>query len=325
MNTTFLAFAVLLFLATVLSIEGVYLYWVSRHGAEAKRIAARIELGSSNAQAGGPALSILKDRKLSDWPWLTRVLAKVPGVQVLDRLLRQAGSTMTVGRFLGYSVACAAIGVVPSFVLPISVLIELGLSSAFALLPWLIIRRKRNQRMKQLERQLPDAADLIARALRAGHSFASALGMLAEELSDPLGAEFRTVFDEINFGVSMNTALYNLTERAPIDDLRYFVIAVVIQRESGGNLAEILTNIGVIIRERLKLFSKTRALSAEGRLSAWILALLPFVVIGVLTVLSPGFVKIFWTDPAAEKLAGICLGLMAVGILWMRKIVQIRV
>jgi len=125
--------------------------------------------------------------------------------------------------------------------------------------------------------------------------------------------------------VPMNTALHNLTERVPIDDLRYFVIAVLIQRESGGNLAEILGNIGFIIRERLKLFDKVKALSAEGRLSAWILALLPFVVIGVLSVLSPTFIKIFWTDPAAEKLAGFCLGLMVLGILWMRKIVRIHV
>jgi tight adherence protein B len=123
----------------------------------------------------------------------------------------------------------------------------------------------------------------------------------------------------------MNKALYNLTERVPIDDLRYFVIAVLIQRESGGNLAEILGNIGFIIRERLKLFGKIRALSAEGRLSAWILALLPFIVIGVLSVLSPNFMRIFWTDTAAEKLAGVCLGLMSIGILWMRKIVRIRV
>ncbi|PMS22124.1 pilus assembly protein TadB [Trinickia dabaoshanensis] len=325
MNTTFLGFAVLLFLATVLCIEGLYLFWVSRHGPEAKRIAARIELGSAAGQASATPLSILKDHKLSDSRWLVRVLTGAPGVQVIDRTLKQAGLKLTVGRFLGYTAGFAALGPVLGGLLHLALLVQLALACAFAVLPWLYVQRQRNQRLKQLERQLPDAADLIARALRAGHSFASALGMLAEELADPLGAEFRIVFDEINFGVSMNKALYNLTERVPIDDLRYFVIAVLIQRESGGNLAEILGNIGFIIRERLKLFGKIRALSAEGRLSAWILALLPFVVIGVLSVLSPNFMKIFWTDTAAEKLAGICLGMMAIGILWMRKIVRIRV
>ncbi|TAM55986.1 MAG: type II secretion system F family protein [Paraburkholderia sp.] len=325
MNTTFLAFAVLLFLATVLAIEGLHLYWISHHGAEAKRIAARIELGSAAGQASGPQLSILKDRKLSDSQWLVRLLTDVPGVHTFDRALKQAGMTMTVGRFLGYTFACAAIGPMLGVLLPISLLVQIVLACAFAVLPWLIVRRKRSQRLKELERQLPDAADLIARALRAGHSFPSALGMLADEMPAPLGTEFRIVFDEINFGVSMNTALSNITERVPIDDLRYFVLAVLIQRESGGNLAEILGNIGFIIRERLKLFGKIRALSAEGRLSAWILALLPFVVVALLSVLSPGFIKIFWTDPVAEKLAGLCLGMMVLGILWMRKIIRIRV
>ncbi|WP_116138621.1 type II secretion system F family protein [Trinickia diaoshuihuensis] len=325
MNTTFLGFAVLLFLATVLCIESLYLFWVSRHGREAKRIAARIGLGSAPGTAGAPPLSILKEHKLSDSRWLVRVLTDMPGVHTIDRTLKQAGMSATVGRFLGYSLCFAALGLALASLFHLAVLFKVAAVCEFATMPWFYVRRKRNQRLKQLERQLPDAADLIARALRAGHSFASALGMLAEELADPLGAEFRIVFDEINFGVSMNKALYNLTERVPIDDLRYFVIAVLIQRESGGNLAEILGNIGFIIRERLKLFGKIRALSAEGRLSAWILALLPFVVIGVLSVLSPGFMRIFWTDPAAEKLAGVCLGMMAIGILWMRKIVRIRV
>jgi tight adherence protein B len=325
MNMTFLGFAVLLFLATALSIEGLYLFWVSRHGAEAKRIAARIEIGSTIGKAEGEPLSILKQRKLSESKLLVRLLTDMPGVHRVECTLKQAGLTMTVGRFVGYSFICAAAAFALGLLFPLPFLVRLALAAACALMPWLAVQRKRSQRLKQLERQLPDAADLIARALRAGHSFASALGMLAEELADPLGAEFRIVFDEINFGVSMNTALYNITERVPIDDLRYFVIAVLIQRESGGNLAEILGNIGFIIRERLKLFAKVRALSAEGRLSAWILALLPFVVIGVLSVLSPDFIKIFWTDPAAEKLAGVCLGLMTLGILWMRKIVRIRV
>lgn len=325
MNTTFLSFALLLFLATVLAIEGIYLYWDSRHGPHAKRRAARIEGAWTDMRADGQPISILKRRALSDSPFAVRMLSDVPGIHGLDCMLKQAGSNWTVGRFVGYTLACAAAAFVCGIALHALFVVAATLAAALSLLPLMWVRRKRAQRMRQLERQLPDAADLIARALRAGHSFASALGMLGDELADPLGGEFKVVFDEINCGVSMNTALYDITERVPIDDLRYFVIAVLIQRESGGNLAEILDNIGFIIRERLKLFSKVRALSAEGRLSAWILALLPFVVIGLLSVLSPSFIKIFWTDPAAEKLAGVCLGLMTLGILWMRHIVRIRV
>ncbi|HVW50122.1 MAG TPA: type II secretion system F family protein [Trinickia sp.] len=325
MNTTFFGFAVLLFLGTVLAVEGLYLYWSSRHGPRAKRFAARIELGSADAQAKVQPLSILKQRMLSDSPLIVRLLSDIPFVHSIDSKLRQAGSKMTVGRFIGYTCAAAVAGLAIGSALALSFVAQLAIAGMLAVLPWLKVCRDRSQRLRQIERQLPDAADSIARALRAGHSFASALAMLSEELAAPLGAEFRIAFDEINFGVSMNTALYNMTERVPLDDLRYFVIAVLIQRESGGNLAEILSNIGFIIRERLKLFAKVRALSAEGRLSGWVLALLPFVVIGVLSILSPGFIKIFWTDPAAEKLAGLCLGLMTLGILWMRKIVRIRV
>lgn len=325
MNTSFLGFAVLLFLATVLAIEGLYLYWVGRYGAQAKRLAARIDGASVHAQSTRQPISILKRRALSDSPWAGRLLSLLPGVHELDRALRQAGSAWTVGRFAGCTLSCAAAGFALGIVFHTAPTVTFALALGVALAPWIAVRRKRNQRLKQLECQLPDAADLIARALRAGHSFSSALGMLAEELADPLGGEFRTVFDEINCGVSMNTALYNMTERVPIADLRYFVIAVLIQRESGGNLAEILGNIGFIIRERLKLFSKVRALSAEGRLSGWILALLPFVVIAALSLLSPNFIKVFWTDPAAEKLAGVCLAMMTLGILWMRNIVRIRV
>jgi len=189
----------------------------------------------------------------------------------------------------------------------------------------MILRHNRSRRVLQLERQLPDAADLIARALRAGHSFPAALGMVGEELPEPLGGEFALVFDEINYGVSMNDALLNMVNRVPVDDLRYFVIAVLIQREAGGNLAEILGSISGIIRERLKLLGKVRVLSAEGRLSAWILAVLPFAILGALSVLNPGYISLFWKDPAGVQLAAVALTMMLFGIMWMRKIVRIHI
>jgi tight adherence protein B len=172
---------------------------------------------------------------------------------------------------------------------------------------------------------LPDAADLIGRALRAGHSFPAALGMVGQELPEPLGGEFALVFDEINYGVSMSDALLNMVSRVPVEDLRYFVIAVLIQREAGGNLAEILGSIASIIRERLKLLGKVRVLSAEGRLSAWVLGILPFAILGLLSVLNPDYIKVFWEDPAGPQIAGVAITMMLFGILWMRKVVRIRV
>jgi tight adherence protein B len=193
------------------------------------------------------------------------------------------------------------------------------------MLPTLYIARLRNKRIKRLEVQLPDAVDMIARALRAGHSFASALGMVGQEIKEPMGPEFRITFEEINYGVAVDEALTNLAMRVPVNDLRYFVIAVLIQRESGGNLAEILDTIGMLVRERLKLYDKIRVLSAEGRLSAWILGLLPFCTAGLILVVNPDFMKVLWTDEMGLKMIGAALINMVLGVLWMRKIIRIRV
>ncbi len=165
---------------------------------------------------------------------------------------------------------------------------------------------------------MPEAADFLARALRAGHSFINVLQMVGNELPEPLAGEFRIAHEEINYGVPMNEALHNLAARIPLTDLRYLVIAVLIQRESGGNLAEILGNISRIIRARLKLLAQVRVLSAEGRMSAWILGLLPFGVMGVMTVSSPHYVSMLWTDPSGERLLWYGLGMIIVGVLWLR-------
>jgi tight adherence protein B len=325
MDTSFLGFAVLLFLAIVLLIEGIYLYWNSRHGPHVKRMQQRVRAMSGGGGNGDEPLSILKKRLLSDSPFVTQLLTQVPRVHHLDRLLQQSGLGWSVARFIGYSLACACAGLVAGFVFHLPALIVAALVIVLALLPALIVKRKRSKRLSLFEQQLPDAADLIGRALRAGHAFPSALSMAGQEMPEPLRTEFRIAFDEISYGVSMNDALLNIVERVPLEDLRYFVIAVLIQRETGGNLAEILASISQIIRERLKLLGKVRVLSAEGRLSAWILALLPFALLGVIMLLNPDFISLLWTDPIGEKCAGVALGLMVFGILWMRRIVRIRV
>jgi tight adherence protein B len=193
------------------------------------------------------------------------------------------------------------------------------------LLPLLYILRKRAKRMFKIVEQLPDALDLISRALRAGHAFPSGLQMVGEETQDPIAGEFRIVHDEINFGVSVPAALTNLANRVPSPDMRHFVMAVLIQRETGGNLTELLANISTLIRERMKLLLKIRVLSAEGKLSAWILCILPFVLAGIINVLNPRFMSVLWTDPLGLKMIYAALIFMGVGALWMRKIIRIRV
>ncbi|MFM0315661.1 type II secretion system F family protein [Paraburkholderia nemoris] len=325
MNTSFIGFAVLAFLAIVLLIEAVYLFWNSRHGTAVKRMDERLRAISAGGNVSKEQMSILKQRLLSESPFVTRLLLRVPRVHTLDRQLQQAGMRWSVARFATYTLLCAVAGAVLGFLMQVPAMVIVILAGVLSLLPVMILRRKRAKRVLQLERQLPDAADLIARALRAGHSFPAALGMVGEELPEPLGGEFALVFDEINYGVSMNDALLNMVNRVPVEDLRYFVIAVLIQREAGGNLAEILGCIAGIIRERLKLLGKVRVLSAEGRLSAWVLGVLPFAILGLLSVLNPGYITVFWKDPAGVQLAGISLTMMLFGILWMRKVVRIRI
>jgi tight adherence protein B len=149
--------------------------------------------------------------------------------------------------------------------------------------------------------------------------------MAGAELPDPLAAEFRAAHEEINYGVPMNEALHNLAGRIPLTDLRYLVIAVLIQRESGGNLAEILGNIAHIIRGRLKLLAQVRVLSAEGRMSAWVLGVLPFAVMAVMSVANPGYISVLWTDPAGIRLLWFSLGMIVLGVLWLRRVIHIHV
>jgi tight adherence protein B len=161
--------------------------------------------------------------------------------------------------------------------------------------------------------------------MRAGHAFPSALQMVAEEMPQPTADEFRIAFEEINFGVPQQQALTSLAQRVPVTDLRYFVVAVLIQRETGGNLAELLNGIGGLVRSRLKFQRSIRTLTAEGRLSAWILVALPFALGAVISLVNPSFIRVLWTDPVGLKLVYGALAQMAVGIFWMSRLIKVRV
>jgi tight adherence protein B len=208
---------------------------------------------------------------------------------------------------------------------PLPLPLRIGLALLFVPIPLLLVRRARRRRLVRIEEQLPEAADFIARALRAGHSFTNVLQIVGNELPEPLSGEFRIAREEINYGVPMSEALHNMAERIPLTDLRYLIIAVLIQRETGGNLAEILTNISHIIRSRLKLLAQVRVLSAEGRMSAWILGLLPFAVGGMLFLVNPQYIKPLWTDPSGIRLLWYALTMIAVGVIWLRRVIRIRV
>jgi tight adherence protein B len=324
MDTIFLMFGVATFVAVVLGLEGLYLWWSDRHGPEAKRLERRLKAVAVGGRTPDQP-SILKRRVLSQSEVMQRVLAALPTTKTLDRVLIQSGLTMSVAEVLGLSAICFATGLFAALLIGRSFLPAVMVGLLVGALPVFYVLHTRGKRLSALENQLPDAIDLMGRALRAGHAFPTALRMLGEEMVDPVGAEFRVLFDELNYGVTLQSALLNLLSRAPSTDLRYFVVAVLIQRETGGNLAELLDNISAIVRARIKLMGEVRTLSAEGRLSAWILSSLPFATGLLLTLVNPGFLSVLWKDPFGLNLVYGALAMMAFGIWWMSRIIRIRV
>jgi tight adherence protein B len=325
MDLLFLMFGVAIFIAVILLIEGLYVTWNSKYGPDAKRISRRLQMMESGVREGQTNFSIRKKRVLSRTPSVHHVLQLIPRMVTIDSRLQQAGAGYDVSQFLLMSLASGLAAMVPALFLPIPAVVAIAIGIAASAIPLLLLARKRRKRLTRIEEQLPDALDLMSRALRAGHALPSALEMVGDEMADPLAGEFRTVFDEVNFGVSMQDALNSLGSRVPGTDVGYFVVAVLIQRETGGNLTELLGNIAAIVRERLKLYGQVRALSAEGRLSAWILSVLPFALAGLLQIINPKFMQLLWSEPVGMKMLGGMLVLMVIGIFWMRKIIRIRV
>src|SRR5471030_1818777 len=317
MDMIFSSFVVLLFAASILAFEGAWLWWSGTHGGGARRITKRLHLMAGRGDGGADRLSILKQRRYSASPALDHALRRLPQTALIERLLLQAGARWTVAQFLAGSGVplFADMPVVPS----------LGVLAGALLLPSGLLLRVRGARLHKLEEQLPEAADFLGRALRAGHSFANVLQMVGDELPDPIAAEFKFTYEEINYGVPMNEALHNLAARVPLTDLRYLVIAVLIQRESGGNLAEILDNISRLIRARLKLLGQVRVMSAEGRMSALVLGLMPIVILMVMSVASPKYISVLWTDPTGLRMLWYGAVASVVGVVWMRRVVRIRV
>ncbi len=319
-----LLFGVLVFAAALLLSAGLYLLWRGMRNRAPGRLAQRVRNASGGDAGGGTVLSISKRRLLSQQPLLQQLLERLPPAGALDRLLLQAGSGQTVAQVLGWSVLALLAGLAAGALLGLALPLQLGVGALGAALPCWRLLRARQRRLARIEQQLPEALDLMGRSMRAGHAFPTALKMVGDELRAPLGSEMRIVFDEVNFGVAMGDALGNLASRVPSTDLRYFVVAVLIQRETGGNLAELLGRISAIIRDRLTLLGEIRTLSAEGRMSAWILSLMPFAVALMMQLSSPDFLRLLYTDPGGRKMLTMALVMMGLGILVIRKVTRIR-
>lgn len=265
------------------------------------------------------------EQRISNVPTLERLLHRHQGfTNSLQRLLVEADVKLTAGVFLALSLALAAVGwtvglwVVRLFVAAIALALLAGA------LPLFYVRRKRSTRLNTFEEQFPEAVDLIARSLRAGHAFTTGLGIAAEELPPPVGAEFKKVYDQQNFGMSLPDALRTMAARVPVLDARFFVTAVLTQRESGGNLAEVLNNLSSVMRERFKVRRQIRVISAHGRLSGWILSLVPPGLAAILFTLQPSFMSILIEDPIGIQLVAAAVALQLLGSYIISRLVKIE-
>ena len=322
MSTLFVLFVVCGYLALFLFIEGAFVLWNDTRGPEVQRLQQRLKLMSAEERTL-TLTGLSKRRVLSEIAWLQRLLQDVPLIEDIDRLLVQSGSSMDMARLLLQMLVC---GVLASLLAttwgPAMMLMAFIVG---ALLPLARLRWMRERRMRKIVEQLPDTLDLVCRSLRAGHAFSTCLSMVGAESPEPIASEFKTTFDEISFGLSTKNALLNLAQRVPVTDIRYLVVAVVIQLETGGNLTELLGLLASLIRERFKLYGKVRVLAAEGKLSAYIMLALPFVVAGALQFVNPGYMRLLIESEEGLRVVWMSLLMMALGTLWMWRIVKIKV
>jgi tight adherence protein B len=276
-------------------------------------------------KSSGTTVEVIRRQVLSDIPWFNRLLIRIPPMRALGRLLEQANSPWTVGVFLLLALLLFCLGLFLASVVFHEPLVQIGGALIAGGMPFFYIYYRKRQQLRKFERQLPEALDLVARALQAGHPFLVGMKLVADEFTDPISTEFATTIEEINFGVGVPDALKNLSLRVDCADLRFFVISVLVQRETGGNLAEILAKTSHLMRQRFELQGRIRALAAEGKLSAVILCVLPFVMALVIHALNPDYLTVLFTDPTGRKLVVAASVLMALGVVVIRNMIRIKV
>jgi len=313
-----------IFITVLLLIEAISLGARSLRDSESRTIKKRLRTLSAAGSDGGE-IDIVRKRMLSEVPWLNRFLLNITRIHKLDRLLEQANTRMPLGFFLLLSVLLAALTAVVGSVMRMNQVAFVTLALFLGIMPFLYLMLLKQKRMEKFQEQLPDALDLIARALKAGHAFSGGLKMVADEFGDPIGTEFRKTIDEINFGVGTDQAMNNLAHRVDCPDLQFFVVSVIIQRETGGNLAEILEKIASLVRERFKLYGKIRSLAAEGKLSAIILVALPPVMALYFFLIQPEYIGLLFKDPIGIAMVVGASIAMLFGSYVMKKMIEIRV
>ena len=324
MDTKLIIFIVFVFIATFFALETFYYWWSGRYSAESTRLKRRIEHISSHDLDRSAYQGILKNRYADSKNPFSQFLFKLTMIKKLDALLLHSGESWTIPKFFKMSAISALAAGVLCEILNFNFIIALLAALLASLIPLFYVMRSKKKRLDKFEEQLPEAIDTICRSLRAGHAFNSAFTLVGEELADPIAMEFRMTMEENNLGVNINEAMLNLAQRVPLTDLKFFVVAVMIQRETGGNLAEILGNISNIIRERFKLRRQIGVMTAEGRLSAKILGAMPVIMLFIMSMLNPTYGPLMFHSPNGIYVLKIGAVMMILGFIWMRSIINIK-
>jgi tight adherence protein B len=318
--------ALAVFSAAFLSAVAVYLLFSEKLGKRHRAIRKRLDGLTAETPVEGEAFyPILRDDKLSGIPAMNRILSRFRLFQNLQRLIDQAGVPMKAGALVLGMLSLG--GLIFLLVLSFldSILLALAAGLAATSLPYIYVRRRKTKRQQNFESLLPETIDMIANALKSGFSLESSLSMVSKEIPDPVGIEFAIAFEEQNLGVGLTDALSNMEKRVESEDLGLFTTALTIQKKTGGNLVEILEKIGGTIRERFMLKRQVRVYTAQGRLSGFVLVLLPIVTAVVLLAINPEYLKILLVERAGNFLLGGAIIMQILGIWVIRRIVDIRI
>jgi tight adherence protein B len=323
MSAALLAF--LVFVVVALAAFGIFSIFDQR-SARARLIRERLaDERKAPERTAEEELALMRDEQLSQIPLLDTLLRRSARVSEVQKMLSQAGLTIRAGNFLGVCILSAVGAAVIVFLISGRAEFSWPAMLIGFFFPYSYASMKRQKRFSKFEELFPDAIDTLARAVRAGHAFTTALEMITSEISEPVAGEFRQLFEEQKFGMPVRDALLNLTERMPSVDVKFFVTAVMLQRETGGNLAEILDNLSYVIRERFKIQRQVKVYTAQGRLTMALLMGMPPVIVGGMLLVNPAFIHPLFSDPIGHTLLVAGIVLQTVGYFVIRKIIRIQV
>jgi tight adherence protein B len=314
------------FLACLFITYALYLLSSRKSDARKARLDERLaEAIRSSATTSDIDVQLARQELLSEIPWINRTLIKVEIISRIKRMIDQADSQITVMKLVLFSLTAGVLAFLAISMISVSYLLMTVCGLLATAVPFLHIMMKRKKRMNRFLQLLPDALDLMSRGLSAGHAFTEALQMVSSEMPEPIATEFRKTYDEQNLGLSLKLALENLAQRMPLLDLRMCITAILIQRETGGNLSELLEKVAHTIRERFRILEDLKTLTLSSRWSAWLLCALPIFLAVYVSIMNPDYMEVLWRDPRGHKLIAVASIMQVLGMLMVKKIMTIRI